>query len=470
MTQARALRIAVFHCGFVYTGGGERIVMEEVLGLRRLGHRVDCYAPTLDSQRCYPDLIGQVGIRTLLPQPPRWVPLRDALSMVASSLAAPLLAWRFRGYDAFVGANQPGAWIAYCVARVLGKPYVVYLNQPNRLIYPRPIDVQTGWQTKRDYAVLNVIIQRIKSFVGWADRVSFTAAETMLANGDYIAGLIERIYGRRPIVCPAGCHPQAAQELVGLNPHSSYRGRFTINGQTVSKPFVLITNRHDPQKRFEYVIQAMVDVLKQVPEACLVIPGAETPHTPKLKALRDELGLRDKVLFLGVISEGELQRLYREAALYCYPAPEEDFGMGVIEAMAWGVPVVAWNRAGPTVTVVDGETGYLAQPYDVADYAQRMVQVLRDPLRRAAMGQAAHRRVRESFTWERHVTILLSALEQAMGERQPSSLAASQRARDGARAEVALAPAEQGLAPQELWLERAEEPASEGRRRLARLG
>src|SRR5579859_7714736 len=55
-------RIAVFHCGFTYSGGGERIVIEEVLGLRRRGYDVECYAPTVDALRCYPDLIGDVRV------------------------------------------------------------------------------------------------------------------------------------------------------------------------------------------------------------------------------------------------------------------------------------------------------------------------------------------------------------------------------------------------------------------------
>ena len=64
-------QIAVFHCGFTYSGGGERIVIEEVLGLRRRGFKVECYAPTVDASRCYPDLIGEVRVRTFLPQLPR---------------------------------------------------------------------------------------------------------------------------------------------------------------------------------------------------------------------------------------------------------------------------------------------------------------------------------------------------------------------------------------------------------------
>ncbi|MBI2846201.1 MAG: glycosyltransferase family 4 protein [Chloroflexi bacterium] len=419
----KKLKIAVFHCGFVYSGGGERIVLEEVTGLRRRGHQVVCLAPSLDRTLCYPDFVDKVGVQTFLPQLPKEFPLRDALIMVLSSLLAPVLALRFRDIDVFVGANQPGAWIAYCMAKVLGKPYVVYLNQPNRLIYPRRIDRETGWQTKKDYHFLNLLIQRIKPFVAWADHISFTRAHTMLANGAYIAGVIERVYGRNPVLCPAGCHPQP-RELLRLNPHTAYQGSFVVKDFTVRKPYVLITNRHDPQKMFEYVIEAMVQVLGAIPEVTLVIPGPFTSHTPRLVALAERVGLKDKVIFLGQIAEEDLQHLYQEAAVYCYPAPEEDFGMGVIESMAWGVPVVAWKHAGPTVTVVHGVTGYLAEPYQVDDYARGIVRLLQDPQKRAEMGKAARDHVEKHFTWEHHTAILEEAIHNALSSPQSVAVAA----------------------------------------------
>src|SRR6202165_984636 len=159
-------KIAVFHCGFTYSGGGERIVIEEVLGLRRRGYRVECYAPTVDASRCYPDLIGEVRVRTFLPQLPRWFPYREAIQMAAASLLMPVYAWRFRGVDAIVGCNQPSAWIAWWAARLIDVPYIVYMNQPNRLVYPRKIDRETGWVTNPDYRLLAGGVEGGARFVG----------------------------------------------------------------------------------------------------------------------------------------------------------------------------------------------------------------------------------------------------------------------------------------------------------------
>jgi glycosyltransferase involved in cell wall biosynthesis/uncharacterized membrane protein YbhN (UPF0104 family) len=420
----RPAKVAVFHCGFTYSGGGERIVIEEVLGLRRRGYEVSCYAPTVEVDACYPDLIREVGVHTLVPQLPRWVPLRDAFHMLAASALVPLYAWRFSGFDMLVGCNQPGAWIAWLASRLLRKRCVVYLNQPNRLVYPRPIDLATGWQTKRDYELLNVLIQRVRGFVAWADRASIRGADELLVNGDYIGDIIRSVYGRDARDCPAGCH--ADGEPTGAR---RFRGGFELNGLRVRKPFVLLTNRHYPQKRFDLAIRAMRQVCDRHPSVQLVIPGPATSHTPELRRLAAELGLEENVLFTGAISEAELQRLYAEAAVYVYPAPEEDFGMGVIESMAKGIPVVAWNQAGPTVTVAHGETGYLARPGDVTDYATGISSYLDDPELNAETGRRARARAMR-FDWERHIDVLESALTVTAEapQRVPASQPAAQLA------------------------------------------
>ncbi|MGA8924275.1 MAG: glycosyltransferase family 4 protein, partial [Candidatus Dormiibacterota bacterium] len=415
-------RIAVFHCGFTYSGGGERIVIEEVLGLRRRGYEVECYAPTVDASRCYPDLIGEVRVRTFLPQLPRWFPYREAAQMAATSLLMPLYAWRFRGVDAIVGCNQPSAWIAWWAARLMDVPYVVYLNQPNRLVYPRNIDRQTGWVSNADYRLLAAIVLRATRFVAWADRRSVQEADELLVNGDYIGDIIRKTYHRPAVDCPAGCHVAASG--FPLPVEARFTGGLTINGYPIRRPYVLLTNRHYPQKRFDLAIRAMVEVRNRHPRLQLVIPGPATSHTASLKTLVSELGLGDHVILLGAITEEELQTLYEGAAVYVYPAPEEDFGMGVIESMAKGIPVVAWNQAGPTVTV-GPETGHLAEPLEVSDYALGITRQRDSPAENQATGERAFPWARR-FDWERHLDVLeRCVLEVARSHEQVAAQAES---------------------------------------------
>jgi glycosyltransferase involved in cell wall biosynthesis len=107
-----------------------------------------------------------------------------------------------------------------------------------------------------------------------------------------------------------------------------------------------------------------------------------------------------------------------------YPAPEEDFGMGVIESMAKGVPVVAWNQAGPTVTV-GPRTGHLAEPLVVSDYAGGISALLDDPAENQATGERAFEWARR-FDWERHIdTLERAVLEVARSHERVAAEAAT---------------------------------------------
>jgi glycosyltransferase involved in cell wall biosynthesis len=263
---------------------------------------------------------------------------------------------------------------------------------------------------------------RATRFVAWADRRSVQEADQLLVNGDYIGDIIRHTYRRDAVDCPAGCHVAASGFPLPVD--ARFAGGLTINGYPIRRPYVLLTNRHYPQKRFDLAIRAIAEVRKLHPRVQLVIPGPFTAHTESLKALVAELGVADAVLFLGPIAEDELQKLYEGAAVYVYPAPEEDFGMGVIESMAKGVPVVAWNQAGPTVTVGPG-TGHLAEPLEVSDYAAGISRFLDDPAENQATGVRAFEWARR-FDWERHIdTMEKSVLEVARSHERIAAEAAT---------------------------------------------
>jgi glycosyltransferase involved in cell wall biosynthesis len=402
------MKIAVFHLGFFYSGGGEKLVLEEINGLRALGHVVDCYAPYVDRRGCYPDVKEMAEIRPLLPPPPRWLPMKDPLWVLLSCLLIPLMAAKFRGYDVLFGANQPGPWFAFVVGSLLRKPYVVYLAQAIRLLHPRQVDLENGIRIREgDHRFLMALKATAGRLIDWADRLSVRRSSLVLTNGLYVSNWIRDVYGVDNYSCPAGCHPIPDDDL---NYALRRSGELRIGESQIRKPFILLTNRHSPMKRFEYALWALKAMLRSKPALRLVITGQETEYTDQLRYLVRGLGLERNVVFVGLVKESELASLYRQAALYVYPSPEEDFGMGLVEAMGSGTPVVAWNNGGPTSIVADKETGYLVEPYDVDAFADRMLSLVENPSLAEKLGRAAHRRAKDLFSYERHNQFLELAL------------------------------------------------------------
>lgn len=376
-------------------------MMEEVIGLRKKGYLVDLYAPIYDPFLSYPDIIRRWKIKTFLPQLPKWFPLRFAIQMVVSCLAAPFIANKYRKYDLIFGANQPGAYMAWVIAGFLRKPYFVYLSQPNRVLYPRDNE---DWQNVKDYYFLSKLINTFfKKIIAYLDRKSITGGRQLFINGSFVAKEILKIYKPKSWSdCPGGALP-TPKSVLSINRDD---GQVKVNGHSPQKPYILYTSRHEIWKRFDWAIEIIAKVIVRYPNVRLVIPGAETTVTPKLKILAEKLGIGDRVIFTGVIKDMALWRLYQHAYAYIFTSPREDLGIVVEEAQAAGTPVFAWKSGGPTVTIIDGVTGFLCRPFDKDQMAKKIIQLLNNPKERDKMGESAWKHIKDNFSWEKHIGII----------------------------------------------------------------
>jgi glycosyltransferase involved in cell wall biosynthesis len=403
------LRIAIFHLGFFYSGGGEKLVLQEARELRARGHTVEVYAPIVDAAACFPDLMAEIQPRRLL----RRIPVRgvgDGLTLLGSALLAPRLT---RGIEAdvYLGANQPGAHLAREAARRHGKRYVVYLNQPNRLLSARAVDLETRpLVIKKDFFLLDTVASFGRPILNRLDRRSVRDAAVRLGDGAYMTSVLKTYYGGTWRSCPAATRPAADEPL---DQAARIDGTVQIGRRAIGRPFILLTNRHYPQKRFEWMFPVIARVREVYPQATLVITGADTAYTDVIRRQADERGLRNAVRFMGLVSELELEALYASAAVYVYPSPEEDFGMGIVEAMGRGTPVVAWDQAGPTGIITDGVDGRRIEIDQVEAFGDAVLALLADDAARERIGRAAWRTATKQFSFTAHTDILESALREA---------------------------------------------------------
>ncbi len=382
----KRLKVAVFHFGFFYSGGGEKLVLEEAMSFRKAGWKVDLFAPIVEKDKCFPDLIDKVNVAPIMPMLPSWFPRRDTIQVFMTCIFFPIFMPRYRHYDVVLGTNQPGIYFGFLLNKVYKIPYVAYVAQPLRLLHPRKVDEETGLYLRYRMKFTPFILKYFRDAIDFLDRQSLKNAGKILANGENSAEKIFRTYGIRASLCPAGAYP-----IKKVVPFS----------KRLKNPYILLTNRHFPQKRFEYAISALSLITKRHPDIKLVITGEKTTYTQFLEELVIQLSLRDMVVFKGFVSEKECRKLYENALVYVYTAPEEDFGMGVIEAMACGTPVVAWNNGGPKF-ILNGELKrYLARPFSVSDFAQKIINIIDGKSYRKISGQC-WKLVKDKYCYSSH--------------------------------------------------------------------
>jgi N-acetyl-alpha-D-glucosaminyl L-malate synthase BshA len=149
-----------------------------------------------------------------------------------------------------------------------------------------------------------------------------------------------------------------------------------------------------PVKRISMVLDIFAKVHADVPGRLVMI--GDGPDRPAAERQAHTMGLADRVEFVG--EQQDLVPFLSTADVFLLPSSQESFGLAALEAMACGVPVVASRVGGLPEVIVDGTTGFVCDPSDASAMAARALELIRDPARREAMGQAAADDVRARFS------------------------------------------------------------------------
>ena len=174
-------------------------------------------------------------------------------------------------------------------------------------------------------------------------------------------------------------------------------------------PLVLSVSARRPHKNLPRLVEAFANVAAD-PPPLLVLPGYETPFEDELRRRLDELGVAERVRFLGWVSDEDLEGLYAAAVCFAFASLAEGFGLPVLEAMQRGLPV-ACSNAGPLPEVV-GDAGLYFDPPDVREMTEALSDLLRDAELRQRLAAAGRERAR-SFTWERAARETIQSYERA---------------------------------------------------------
>lgn len=354
------MRVAVVH-DWLYTLGGAEQVLREIL-------------------RCYPGADVFTLFDVLSPEDRAKIGFEKAHTSFLQKM--PFIRKRHRsylplmpiaieqfdlsGYDLVISSS-------YAVAKgVITGPnqlHVSYVHSPMRYAW----DLQHAYLNESGYtagiksALARALLHRIRI---WDVRTAH-GPDAMLANSNFVAKRIKKVYGRDAKVI----YPPVTMS--------------TLPPQPVGDHF-LAASRLVPYKKIEAVVQAFA----QLPEQKLIVAG-DGPDAERLKAMAGP-----NVTFVGFVSDLRLRELMATARAFVFAA-EEDFGIIVVEAQSEGAPVLAFGRGGARETVsasLDHRTGMFFdsnEPDAIADCVRGFVAqeslISRDECRARAQQFSAER-------------------------------------------------------------------------------
>lgn len=286
----------------------------------------------------------------------------------------------------------PHAWRTFS-RELRGEPFDLVVEDVNKFPLLTPL-----------WSEIPVVLQVPHLF----GRVAFREAPLPLATAVWLGErVMPRAYG--------SCRVHAASESTAddLVDRGFDRGRIRVIHNGVDhgffhpapdvgrfeEPTLVYLGRLKRYKELDRVLEGMALLRDRGVDGRLLVAG-KGDDRPRLEERVREMGLDDRVRFLGFVPEERKRELLRRAWSTVYPSPKEGWGITNIEAAACGTPVVASDSPGLRESVVDGESGLLVPHGEPGAWADAMTRVLEDGelRRRLAEGALEHA---GRFSWER---------------------------------------------------------------------
>lgn len=187
---------------------------------------------------------------------------------------------------------------------------------------------------------------------------------------------------------------------------------FSPSAATRRAPQRIITtaSADTPLKGLHILFEAFHQLLQTLPEAELVVIGKL--RKGRAKQIWETLNLKNRVTFKHDLSREDLADEFRAATVAVTPSLYEGFGLPAAEAMSCGTPVIV--TTGGALPEVAGQAGIIVPKGDAAALARELTDLLQDPARQKAVGEACLSRARAEFNWERIAPKYLAMFQQAM--------------------------------------------------------
>ena len=365
------------------TGGAERYIQEIVERTRDIDEGRDV--------RVLTSRMRTNGPITLLD--PKLLQDNPIYVQRLSSAKTPLVSYpRLQALSYYIGHHKPdilegyGFWYqpADTAARYAKKHNIPFIFHP--IYYENAVRRKPVW----------------KIYQQTIGRSTFKAADVVIVLSEFEQELIKQsgMPVQRFEIVPPGIQMESFKTTRGT----------PFTGRGIQGTILLAVSRISKSKGLQDIIQALPDIIREVPDAQLVIIGDDFGYASLLKKRAEALGITPHIHFLGKLSEEELIAAYQHADIFIHASHYEAFGIVLGEAMAAGTPVVARNSTAIPYVVPNNKAGLLFTTHD--DLVQSVVTLCKDTKLAEQFGQYGKKHVQQNFSWDTSIRNLIAIYEE----------------------------------------------------------
>lgn len=349
----KEFRVAIVHDWLTNMGGAEPLVLE----MHKLFPNAPIYTSVFDKENM--KAFAGLDVRTTYLQKilPKFLRYKHILWPVLRAHAFRRL--DMSSFDLIISSSTAESKSVKKHPEAL---HICYCNTPTRYYWSHYEEFKESF----NFGYLNILIRPfIPLFVRWMRKLDLQAVKGVdyfIANSNEVKRRIKKYYDRESIVIFPAVNTK----------------RFTIQ-KTIpeSRKGFVIWGRHVPYKRFDLAVQACTEL-----GAPLTVIGSGQ-ETKKLRAMAGPT-----VSFAGRVSDEELVNIAHRSEAFLFPG-EEDFGIAPVEAIAAGLPVIAYKSGGALDYVIEGKTGIFFEDQTVASLKKAIKKLSSAKLKTAEVARHA---------------------------------------------------------------------------------
>jgi len=338
------LRVALVHDFLSQYGGAERVL--EVIC--EIFPEAPIYTLLYDKEKMRGKFKNKIIHTSFLQKLPKFIRKRPKWLLLLLPTAPET--FDLRDYDLVVSSS--GAWSKGIVTR-LNVIHISYIHSPMRFVW----DANEEYLRQQEKSeTISFFARMLSNYIRIWDKAASDRPDHLIANSKYTQQRIKKYYTRESkIIYP----PVSLREQAHLR---------NVAGGSASEnheKYFLVVSRLSPYKKIDAIVEAFNKL-----ELPLIIIG-EGQHEKHLRSMA-----KKNVKILGWLPDDELKKYYSGARAFVF-AGVDDFGIAPVEAMSFGVPVLAIRKGGVKETVIEGKTGEFfdaAIPEVIVDGVRRLIE------------------------------------------------------------------------------------------------
>lgn len=395
------IRIAVLHHALGRFGGGEKIAILHSIYLKKMGFDVELFynGPILNDWK--ERACSSVAFNYLSPGVPRSPKdLGNIVGLIEylRTFDAVLIHHHICPFLALYLVNTPKLRVFwYCgePLRALWEDWLSGLNYRELSPTVKSTSIEFYGRSLTSLFLSNGLYDFSASILRAIDRMTANRYMAIIANSKYTKGILERVYGRKKSVSVV--YPGIEVQGSAVN----YGSRLSGMGE-----YILAIGAFIPMKNYPTLLKSfkLLQSSYNKKDVSLIIVG-RGPLEYEIRNLIRKHEIKN-VIIMSRVKEEELRDYYLNCRFVVHVAIHEPFGLVPVEAAVYGKPSIVSNTGGIREFIIDGENGFLTNPYDANEIARLMNILLEDKFLVDKMGSRAKETALSNFTIERSTASL----------------------------------------------------------------